>query len=78
MTKRQSVQSAISALCAYEIVAIGTGKVPTISALCRKHRALEALFFAWLVVHLHRAQEHDQTPALWMDWKKPLIDGVNQ
>lgn len=66
MTSRDGVQTAISALCAYEIVAIGTGKVPTISSLCRKHRSLEAVFLAWLVVHLHREQKYAQEQALWL------------
>jgi hypothetical protein len=40
--------------CAYEIAALVTrSKTPTISALCRKHRWLEGMFLAGLVVHFH-------------------------
>lgn len=70
VTSRDAVQSAITALCAYEIVAIGTGKMPTVSTLCRKHRSLEALFLAWLMVHLHREQKHAQEQALWLRYAR--------
>lgn len=62
---RTAVQGAITAACAYEIIAIGTGRVPTISSLCRRHRTLEALFLAWLLVHLHREQKAIDPPHLW-------------
>lgn len=50
-------QAAISAACAYEITAIATGKMPTITSICRRYRAAEIAFFLWLVVHLHRDAE---------------------
>lgn len=40
--------------CAYEIVAVLTGRVPTVTALCRRHWAAEALLLGWLLVHFHR------------------------
>ena len=55
--KRAIVQSAISAACAYEIAAIVTKKVPTISLLCRRYRWAEVLLLSWLIVHLHRKRE---------------------
>lgn len=46
--------TAVGIGCAYEIVALATqSKTPTISALCRKHRWLEAVFLIALVVHFH-------------------------
>jgi hypothetical protein len=54
---RRIAQAAISTACAYEIAAIITKKVPTISYLCRKHRWAEVLLLSWLMVHLHRRRE---------------------
>jgi len=47
--------------CAYEIAALVTrSKTPTISALCRKHRWLEAAFLVGLVVHFHYEAQKEQ------------------
>jgi hypothetical protein len=43
-------------LCTYEMTALITKKLPTISKICRKHRWVEAAFLAWLIVHLHRKE----------------------
>lgn len=43
----------VSLLCGYELAAVITGKVPTVSAVCRRHRVAEAAFLGWLLVHLH-------------------------
>jgi hypothetical protein len=36
----------------WEAVAVETGHVPTISALCRRHRVVAALVWSALAVHL--------------------------
>lgn len=51
------VQSAIVAACGYEILAITTKKIPTISMICRKYRVAEVAFLAWLIVHFHKKTE---------------------
>lgn len=57
MTRAQRIDRAgksfVVALCVYEAVAITTGRVPTISGLCRRRRALEAAFVAAWIVHIH-------------------------
>ena len=50
-------QAVIGFACAYEMTAILSKKVPTITMLCRQHRWLEASFLSWLIIHLHRDQE---------------------
>lgn len=40
-------------LCIYEPIALVTGKVPTVSDMCRRHRALEAAFVALWFTHIH-------------------------
>lgn len=46
----------IGAACCYELAALATGRVPTISSLCRRHRAAEAVLIAALLTHLHHPQ----------------------
>jgi len=46
-------KTAVVALCAYETAAIVTGRVPTVSSLCRKRRWVEAVLLAVLLTHLH-------------------------
>jgi len=53
MSPQQAEKSAVLALCAYEAAAILTGKAPTISALCRRRREVEAVLLALLILHLH-------------------------
>lgn len=43
----------VSLLCGYELAAIATGKVPTLSQIFRRHRIAEAAFIGWLLAHLH-------------------------
>lgn len=40
-------------LCIYEPVALLTGKLPTVSDMCRRHRALEAAFVTLWLTHIH-------------------------
>ena len=49
----QAGRSAVVAICAYETAAITTGLVPTVSALCRRRRWVEAALLAVLLAHLH-------------------------
>jgi hypothetical protein len=45
--------SAVVGLCVYETVAITSRRIPTVSKLCRSHRAVEAVLLAILLAHLH-------------------------
>lgn len=56
MTEK-SVRAAIAAACAYEIYALMTRRVPTVSRLCRRHRSLEAALLIATVVHFHWEEE---------------------
>jgi hypothetical protein len=48
-----ALRAGVSACCAYEIFAISTRRIPTISHVCRKHRWIEAgMTVAWLT-HIH-------------------------
>lgn len=59
--------------CAYEITALVTrSKTPTISALCRKHRWLEGMFFAGLVIHFHYKYKELECPPTSMG-ETPVI-----
>lgn len=46
-------ETAVVALCAYETVAITSRRLPTVSALCRRRRWVEAALLAVLITHLH-------------------------
>lgn len=49
---------AVAVVCAYEVAAITTDTVPTVSHLCRKKRWLTPVVLAGLAVHLiHRPKE---------------------
>ena len=50
----------VGATCTYEVFALATGKVPTISAWCRKHRSLEAVILLGLITHFHYEFEKGQ------------------
>jgi hypothetical protein len=43
-----------ASLCAWEVAAICTGKVPTLTALSARHRLLGPVLVVALAVHLHR------------------------
>ena len=45
----------VVALCSFEVVAIATGKVPTLTALSERHKALGPVLVLALAVHLARA-----------------------
>jgi hypothetical protein len=42
------------AACGYEITAITTGRVPTITMLCGRHRLLAPAVLTVLAIHLYR------------------------
>jgi hypothetical protein len=48
---------AVVALCVYEACALTSGKLPSVSALCRKSRLVEAGLLAVLLAHLHWVNE---------------------
>jgi hypothetical protein len=48
-------------IAAYEAYAIGTGRLPTITALCRRCVWLRWLVMAWLVWHLLFDEKWDFT-----------------
>ena len=50
-------RSAVVALCVYEVAAICTGRVPTVSWLCRQHRYVEVGLLLALLAHLHHKYE---------------------
>lgn len=53
MTPERAGKAAVVALCAWETAAIATGRLPTVSALCRRRRCVEAALLAVLLAHLH-------------------------
>ena len=54
----------VVAACGYEITAITTGKAPTITMLCGRHRWLAPAVLTILAVHLYRqpALHRNATP----------------
>lgn len=63
MTRRDFIDgtpllhAVVGSACAYEILALSTGKVPTLSQVCRKFRAFEILMLGVLLAHLHIAEK---------------------
>ena len=53
--KLSAVRWLFALVCAYECVAVATGRAPTVSTLCRKRRWVEAGLLAFLLLHLHAA-----------------------
>lgn len=49
----KSLRTVVGCCCSYEVLALITGKVPTISSFCRHHRIIEMVMLGALVVHLH-------------------------
>lgn len=49
----RATTSAVVGLCAYEVAAITTGRLPTVTALCRRFRWMEAALIGLLLTHLH-------------------------
>lgn len=56
MTIDHAGKSLVVALCAYEAAAIASGRLPTVSMLCRRRRWVEAGLLAVLLTHLHHAR----------------------
>jgi hypothetical protein len=44
---------AAAAICGYEVTAIATGKVPTVTRLCQQHPVLAPALLTALAVHLY-------------------------
>lgn len=44
----------VALACGYEVAAITTGRVPTITILCGRHRMLAPAVLAVLALHLYR------------------------
>lgn len=47
------LRAVVGTACAYEVLALTTRQVPTLSAMCRRHRWFEALLLGGLVSHFH-------------------------
>jgi hypothetical protein len=60
MENDTTVKAIVAIACAYEIAAITTGRVPTLSWVCRHHRAFEAVLIAVLILHFHVPQEKEK------------------
>lgn len=44
---------AAAAICGYEVAAIATGRLPTVTRLCQRHRVLAPALLTALAVHLY-------------------------
>jgi len=53
VTLENGVHAVIGAACAYEVFALTTRKVPTLSKICRHSKSFELLLLGTLVVHFH-------------------------
>lgn len=53
----RALKTAVGFICAYEMFAIVSHRVPTISSLCRHHRSVEAALLGVLIVHLHHKEK---------------------
>lgn len=51
------LKTVVGGACAYEVYALVSGRVPTLSKLCRRHRAFEAFLLGTLVIHFHRQEK---------------------
>lgn len=56
MTEGRHLRAAVAAGCAYEVFALVSGRAPTISRLCRRHRVFEVVLLGVLVIHLHHRE----------------------
>lgn len=54
--RMMTFKGVVMALCQYEVVAILTGKTPTLTALSREHRWLPFVIVGGLAVHLWQAR----------------------
>lgn len=53
MTVENGIRTVIGTACAYEVFALTTRKVPTLSKICRHSKPFECLLFGTLFVHFH-------------------------
>jgi hypothetical protein len=53
VTLENGVRMMVGAACAYEVFALTTRKVPTLSRMCRHSKSFELLLFGALIVHFH-------------------------
>lgn len=60
VTREMAVKSVVALACTYEVAAITTGRAPTLSWICRHHRAFEAVLLAVLILHFHVPQEKEK------------------
>ena len=58
LTMERAGKAAVVLLCAWEVTAVTTGRLPMVSAVCRRHRWVEAALLGVLLAHLH----HKLTP----------------
>jgi hypothetical protein len=54
--KRHAFRSVVIGLCQYEVAAILSGKVPTLTSLSKEHRWLPWVIVGGLSVHLYRSR----------------------
>lgn len=52
LTVRRALRATVATVCAYEVAAISTGRVPTVSALCHQRRWLTPCVLGGLALHL--------------------------
>lgn len=55
---RPALKGAVLVLCAYETAAIVSGRVPTVTALSRRYRAVEVALIAAFIADVHT---HERT-----------------
>jgi hypothetical protein len=51
------MRTLVGAACGYEVFALTTRRVPTISKICRCHRSVEAALLAALIIHFHHQEK---------------------
>lgn len=57
VSRKLAFRSLVVGLCQYEVTAIVTGKLPTLTKLSRKHRWLPVLLVGGLAGHLYRQRQ---------------------
>lgn len=56
-TEHYLLRAAVAAVCTYEVMALATRRMPTVSRICRQHRWVEGVILAGLVVHFHLEEQ---------------------
>lgn len=51
---RKEMKWVVASVCAYETVAICSGKIPTVTKLSQKNKLLPPVILGWLLVHFYR------------------------